>query len=151
MYSSLSYPGWSYLFFIQNFPFGEINSLVMFSYVHTNSFLKWFRKSWKSSIVSCRQSRRLLDCIRDKFLSQAIDSCTRKDAVLDLLLTSSSELIDDIRIGGCLVEWWSSHSWGISDKEYSTENWDHIIYFSQFLQKIWFCHSLPSSFGALQE
>lgn len=53
-------------------------------------------------MVSCGQSRRLLECIGDKFLSQAIDSCTRKGVVLDVLLTSSSELIDDIRMGGCL-------------------------------------------------
>ncbi|GAB0209484.1 hypothetical protein GRJ2_003414100 [Grus japonensis] len=41
--------------------------------------------SWKSSMASCRQSRRLLECIKDNFLTQVIDSPTRGDAILDLL------------------------------------------------------------------
>ena len=57
---------------------------------------------WKSSTASCRQSRRLLECIEDKLLSQVIDSPTRGDALLDLLVTNTSELIGDIRIGGSL-------------------------------------------------
>jgi len=31
---------------------------------------------WKSSIASCRQSRRFLECVEDIFLSQVIDSPT---------------------------------------------------------------------------
>ena len=57
---------------------------------------------WKSSTVSCRQSRRLLECIEDKFLGQVIDGPTRGGTTMDVLLTSVNELIDDIRIGGCL-------------------------------------------------
>ncbi|GAB0203436.1 hypothetical protein GRJ2_002809200 [Grus japonensis] len=57
---------------------------------------------WKSSTASCRQSRRLLECIEDNFLSQVIDSPTRGDAILDLLVTNTSELTDDIKIGGSL-------------------------------------------------
>jgi len=38
----------------------------------------------------------------DNFLSQVNDSPTRGDATLDLLPTNVHELIDDIRIGGCL-------------------------------------------------
>jgi len=49
-----------------------------------------------------RQPRRLQECIRDNFVSQVIDIPTREDAMLDLLLTNTSELIGDIRIGGCL-------------------------------------------------
>jgi len=52
--------------------------------------------------MNCRQSRRLLECIEDNFLRQVIDSSARVDAVLDLLLTNESELISDIRTGGCL-------------------------------------------------
>ena len=51
--------------------------------------------------MSYRQSRRLLECIEDNFLSQVIDSPTREDAILDLLLTNTRELIGDIRIGDC--------------------------------------------------
>ncbi|PKU35646.1 egf-like repeat and discoidin i-like domain-containing protein 3 [Limosa lapponica baueri] len=57
---------------------------------------------WKSSTASCIQSRRFLECIGDKFLSQAIDSPTRGDAILDLMATKVSELINDIQIGGSL-------------------------------------------------
>ncbi|KAK4813526.1 hypothetical protein QYF61_009252 [Mycteria americana] len=57
---------------------------------------------WKSSTVSCRQSRRLLECIEDNFLSQVIDSPTRGDVLLDLLVTNTSELIGDVKIGGSL-------------------------------------------------
>ncbi|GAB0183552.1 hypothetical protein GRJ2_000820500 [Grus japonensis] len=49
-----------------------------------------------------KQSRRLLECIEDNFLSQVIDSPTREDAILDLMVTNASELIGDIKIGGCL-------------------------------------------------
>ena len=57
---------------------------------------------WKSSMASCGQSRRLLECIEDNFLSQVIDSPTKGDETLDLLVTNISELIGDIKIGGSL-------------------------------------------------
>ena len=53
-------------------------------------------------MVSCRQSRRLLECIKDHFLSQVIDSPTRGDALLDLLVTNVSELNSESEIGGIL-------------------------------------------------
>ena len=55
---------------------------------------------WKGSMASCRQSKRLLKCVEDNFLSQVIEVLTRGDAVLDLLFTNASELTCDIRIGG---------------------------------------------------
>jgi len=58
--------------------------------------------SWKSSTASCRQSRRLLECIKDNFLIQVTESPTRADAILDLLVTSASKLISDIKIGSSL-------------------------------------------------
>ncbi|KAK4818978.1 hypothetical protein QYF61_022645 [Mycteria americana] len=57
---------------------------------------------WKSSTVSYRQSRRLLECIRANFLRQVIDSPTRGDVIMDLMVTNASELICDVRIGGSL-------------------------------------------------
>ena len=57
---------------------------------------------WKSSTASCRQSRRLLECIKDNFLSQVIDSHARGDVILDLLVTNASELIGGVKIGGSL-------------------------------------------------
>ena len=53
-------------------------------------------------MVSCRQCRRLLECVEDNFLSQVTDTPTRGDAILDLLVTNTSELIGDIKIGGSL-------------------------------------------------
>ncbi|KAK4824986.1 hypothetical protein QYF61_022512 [Mycteria americana] len=57
---------------------------------------------WKSSTASYRQSRRLLEYIEDNFLSQRIDSPTRGDAILDLLVVNASELISDVKCGGTL-------------------------------------------------
>lgn len=57
---------------------------------------------WKNGRVKCRQSRRLLECIEDNFLSQTVDSSSRGDVILDLLLTNTSELIGEIRIECCL-------------------------------------------------
>ena len=57
---------------------------------------------WKSSTASCRQSRRLLECLEDNFLRQVIDSPSRGDAILELMVTDASELIGDVQIGGSL-------------------------------------------------
>ncbi|KAK4826871.1 hypothetical protein QYF61_011990 [Mycteria americana] len=53
-------------------------------------------------MASCRQSRRLLECIEDDFLTQVIETPTRGDAILDLMVTNASELISDVNIGGSL-------------------------------------------------
>jgi len=53
---------------------------------------------WKSSMMSCGQSRRLLVHMEDNFLSQVIDSPSRGDVILHLLVTNASELIGDIKI-----------------------------------------------------
>jgi len=58
--------------------------------------------SWKSGVERYRQSRRLLECIGDNFLSQVIDSPTRGGVILDLLVTNVSELIGDLKTGGSL-------------------------------------------------
>ncbi|GAB0204009.1 mitochondrial enolase superfamily member 1 [Grus japonensis] len=57
---------------------------------------------WKSSMATYRQSRRLLECIEDNFLSQVIDSPTRGDVILGLMVINGSELISDIKTGGSL-------------------------------------------------
>jgi len=57
---------------------------------------------WKSSTVSRRQSRRLLECIEENFLSQVIGTPTRGDAILGLMVTDASELIGDVKTGGSL-------------------------------------------------
>jgi len=57
---------------------------------------------WKTSTVSCRQSRRFLEYTEDNFLSQVIDSPTQRDTILDLIVTSASELIRHVKTGGSL-------------------------------------------------
>ncbi|KAK4821003.1 hypothetical protein QYF61_010734 [Mycteria americana] len=57
---------------------------------------------WKSSTASCRQFGRLLECIEDNFLIQVIDTPTRGDAILDLMVINASEFISDVKIGGSL-------------------------------------------------
>jgi len=49
--------------------------------------------------VRCRQSRTLLQCTTDNFLSQVIDNPAQGDAILDLMLTNASELIGGIKTG----------------------------------------------------
>jgi len=53
-------------------------------------------------MVSCRQSRRLLECVEAKFFSQIIDNPTRGDVILDLLVIYANELFSDVKIGGNL-------------------------------------------------
>jgi len=57
---------------------------------------------WKSSTESCRQSRRLLECIEDNFLCQAVNSPTKGDVILDLLVTNARKLIGDVKTGGSM-------------------------------------------------
>ena len=57
---------------------------------------------WKNSTASCRQSRRLLECIEDNFLSQVIDIPTRGNAILDLLVINARELMGDVKIRASL-------------------------------------------------
>jgi len=61
-------------------------------------FCKTFSLGWSYCCYSS-QCKRLLECIEDNCLSQVIERLTRRDAVLDLLLTNASELIGDIGIG----------------------------------------------------
>ncbi|KAM6317421.1 uncharacterized protein O3Q21_008449 [Podargus strigoides] len=57
---------------------------------------------WKMSTASCRQSKRLLECLDDNFLTQKPDSPTQGEAILDLMVTNVSEFIRDVKIGGSL-------------------------------------------------
>ena len=57
-----------------------------------------FQSPWENGMTGCKQSGRLLECTEDNFPSQVIDSLTRGDAMLDLLLTKT-ELTGDVKIG----------------------------------------------------
>ncbi|OPJ62008.1 hypothetical protein AV530_002704 [Patagioenas fasciata monilis] len=53
-------------------------------------------------MASCKQCRRLLECLEDNFCSQVTDDPARGNAILDLMVTNASELIGDVKIGGSL-------------------------------------------------
>ncbi|PKU46875.1 nedd4-binding protein 2-like 2 [Limosa lapponica baueri] len=57
---------------------------------------------WRNSTANCRQSRRLLEFIKDNFLSQVINSPTIGDVILDLLVANTSEFIGNVKLGGSL-------------------------------------------------
>ncbi|KAJ7427099.1 hypothetical protein WISP_09642 [Willisornis vidua] len=57
-------------------------------------------KDWKKTTASSRQSRRLLECLKDNFLSQVIGSPTRGDVLLDQIVPSGSELMGVVKTGG---------------------------------------------------
>lgn len=64
---------------------------------------------WESSTVSCRQSRRLQECMEDNFLTLVINSPAREDALLDLFVTNTRQLIGNIKVRGNLH--CSDHAW----------------------------------------
>jgi len=53
---------------------------------------------WENNMVSCKQSRSLLECINDNFLVHILDRLTRGEALLDLVLTSVDEVIKEVKI-----------------------------------------------------
>ncbi|XP_068520926.1 uncharacterized protein [Anas acuta] len=57
---------------------------------------------WESYTAGSKQSRRLLECVEDNFLVQVLDKRTRREAFLDLVLTSVDDLIKEVKIGGSL-------------------------------------------------
>lgn len=69
--------------------------------VLTGNF-NWPGIYWKSGTVSGKQPSKLLECIEDSFLVQAMESLTRGEALLDLVLTNMEELIGEGKMGvGC--------------------------------------------------
>ncbi|KAK4826957.1 hypothetical protein QYF61_012806 [Mycteria americana] len=57
---------------------------------------------WKSDTVNCNQCRKLMECVEDNVLVQVMESPTRGEALLDLLLTNAEELIGEVKTGGSL-------------------------------------------------
>jgi len=50
--------------------------------------------------MGSKQSRGLLYCIEDNFLSQVLGKLTRGEMLLDVVLTSAGEIIKEVKIGG---------------------------------------------------
>lgn len=57
---------------------------------------------WKSNTANCKQSRRLLECIEDSFLTEVIENPSKGDTLLDLLLTNAEKLTRGIKTGDTL-------------------------------------------------
>lgn len=51
--------------------------------------------------MGCKQLRRLLECTEDNFLVQALDKPSRREALLDLVLTNA-EIIEELKTEGSL-------------------------------------------------
>lgn len=49
-----------------------------------------------------KQSRRLLQCIDDNILTQMVENCTRRGALLDLVPMNKEDLVRDVKAGGSL-------------------------------------------------
>jgi len=57
---------------------------------------------WENNMVTCKQSRRLLESIDDNFPVQVLDRPTRGEELLDLVLISTEEIVKEFKIGGSL-------------------------------------------------
>ena len=58
--------------------------------------------SWGSSTANYKQSSKLLEYVEENFLVQVMESLTRADALLDLLLTNAEELLAEVKVGSNL-------------------------------------------------
>jgi len=56
----------------------------------------------QDNTAGCKQSRRFLECIDDKFLLQVTEEPTRRAATLDLALTNRGGLVGNVKLKGSL-------------------------------------------------
>ncbi|GAB0182058.1 hypothetical protein GRJ2_000671100 [Grus japonensis] len=57
---------------------------------------------WKGNTARHAQSRRFLQSIDDNFLTQVVEEPTRRDMLLDPVLTNKEGLVGDVKVGGNL-------------------------------------------------
>jgi len=57
---------------------------------------------WEDHTVRHMQSRRFLHRIDDNFLMQVAEEPTRRDMLLDLVLSNKEGLVEDVKAGGSL-------------------------------------------------
>ena len=86
---------------------------------------------WKSYTAGCKQSRRFLECIEDKFQREEKEreKPNRGETFLDLVLASAEELIKEVKNGGSLgctdhapVEFVISRDMGLAKSKVKTLN-----------------------------
>ncbi|GAB0209929.1 mitochondrial enolase superfamily member 1 [Grus japonensis] len=63
---------------------------------------------WRDNTAGHKQSRKFLECVDDNFLLQVTEEPTRRDAMLDLVLTNKEGLVGNVKLKG---------SFGCSDHE----------------------------------
>jgi len=56
---------------------------------------------WRNNMVSCRQSRRFLECIEDNFLSQVIDTPIRRNTSLGCIKRSMASRLREVILPLC--------------------------------------------------
>ncbi|GAB0209762.1 hypothetical protein GRJ2_003441900 [Grus japonensis] len=57
---------------------------------------------WRGNTAGHKQSRKFLECTDDNFLLQVTEEPTRRDAMLDLVLTNKEGLVGDVKLKGSL-------------------------------------------------
>ena len=57
---------------------------------------------WRDNTAGHKQSRRFLECDDDNFLLQVIEEPTRRDAMMDLVLTNKEGLVGNAKLKGSL-------------------------------------------------
>ncbi|GAB0179892.1 hypothetical protein GRJ2_000454500 [Grus japonensis] len=57
---------------------------------------------WRDNAAEHKQSRKFLECVDDNFLLQVTEEPTRRDAMLDLILTNKEGLVGDVKLKGSL-------------------------------------------------
>ncbi|KAK4817029.1 hypothetical protein QYF61_026035 [Mycteria americana] len=66
---------------------------------------------WRDNTAGHNQFGRFLECVDDNFLLQVTEEPTRRDAMLDLVLTNNEELVGNVKLKGILaaatMKWWS--------------------------------------------
>ena len=56
---------------------------------------------WRDNTAGHKKSKKFLECV-DNFLFQMVEEPTRKDAVLDLVLTNQEGLVSNVKFKGSL-------------------------------------------------
>jgi len=55
---------------------------------------------WSTGCGHTGNSQNFADCIEDSFLTQHVNEATRKGSILDLVITSEPNMIDDVSVLG---------------------------------------------------
>ena len=100
---------------------------------------------WENNTASCMWSRRLLECIENNFPIQLLDKLSRREALLDLVLTSADKPTEEVKTGstlGCsnhiLVEFMVSRNMGTAKSKVRTLNFRRVNFglFKELLDEI---------------